>query len=381
MPRTYDLVLFGASGFTGRRAAARLAERMPAGVRWAIAGRRRQPLEDLAATLSPTPDVLVADALDAEATAALAKDTRVLVSTAGPYAVLGNALVAGCAASGTHWCDITGEVPWIRDIVARHHGQARETGARIVPACGFDSIPSDLGALLTARALPQGQPIDVIGGFRLKGGLNGGTFATALHHANHRWPGPAALDAVPGAIHPPDRRTVTFDDRLASWTAPFVMAPTNTRVVRRSASLCAEDGAPWGHPFTYDEVALAKGRGRALALQWGLAAAHWASARIPALVRPWGPAPGDGPSESTIMGGHFAGIFVGTAANGASARTVFQRSGDPGNEGTTRMLAAAAIALLQGRGPGGVRTPANAFGPALADDLRADGFHIVTEVA
>lgn len=183
--RAYDVVLYGATGFVGRQTVAYFAAHAK-GLRWALAGRNREKLEAVRAAAGPqaaAAGIVVADASDSAALCALANDTRVVLSTAGPFALYGSALVAACVAARTHYVDITGETPWVRDLIDRHHAQAARDGTRIIPCCGFDSVPSDLGAWLVRQPFQEmGVPcIRVKACFSLRGGFNGGTLASALN--------------------------------------------------------------------------------------------------------------------------------------------------------------------------------------------------------
>ena len=186
--RDYDVVLYGASGFTGRQTVAYFAAHAPPSLRWAIAGRDGQRLQRVCEQVgSPmrVEDVLVADSGDQAAVDAVVRRTRVLLTTAGPFSRYGTPVVDACARFGTHYVDITGETPWVRDLIDRYHDRAAADGTRLIPCCGFDSVPSDLGAFVVARhAQASGTPVtEVRSAFRMRGGLNGGTAATALHMA------------------------------------------------------------------------------------------------------------------------------------------------------------------------------------------------------
>ena len=215
--------------------------------------------------------IIVADALDTDAMAALARRTRVVCTTAGPYAKYGSELVAACADAGTHYCDLTGEVQWMRRMIDLHHEHARSTGARIVHTCVSDSIPSDPRDVGAAAGVPRAlrrlaDSVTALYG-ATKGGLSGGTIASALRTADELAADPAlrrvlgnpyGLDPDPRAERPhaPDARSINYDKRLGVFTAPFVMAMVNSRVVRRAHALA---GFPWGAQFRYDERMSAPG--------------------------------------------------------------------------------------------------------------------------
>ena len=402
--RELDVVIYGATGFVGRQAVAYLAERS-GGLRWALAGRSRERLEAVRAAAGAAAAgaaIVVADAHDADALDALAAGTRVVASTAGPFSRYGDALVDACVARRTHYVDITGETPWVRGLIDRHHERAAREGTRIVPCCGFDSVPSDLGAALVAREVRarHGEPcVAVRACFSIRGGLNGGTLASALALFDD---GLARRAADPFLLNPPgtapdrddpdDRDPVVphRDADFGGWVAPFVMGPVNTRVVRRSAALLADDvEAGFAPGFRYREW-LRAGPGAAGALAaGGIAAASVAGgaalrlAPVRALVRRIAPAPGEGPSARTMDDGGFRCELVGRSAGGHVVRGRIAGRGDPGNRATTRFVCEAALALAGapdalpgGAGRGGVLTPATALGTVLAARLRAAGMTV-----
>ena len=252
--RDYDVVLYGASGFTGQQTVAYFAKHAPADLRWAIAGRNRDKLAALQKSLNTHADILVADGQNQAALDAIAAQTRVMLTTAGPYALYGSGLVAACVRHQTHYVDITGETVWVRELIDRHHAQAATDGTRIIPFCGFDSIPSDLGAYLMARHIQTklgAQCREVKAYFQMAGGVNGGTLATAF---NLYESGQAKTARDPFLLNPQpvtereairqnqDPTAARYDSDVNAWAAPFVMGPINTRVVRRSQALLSE----WG---------------------------------------------------------------------------------------------------------------------------------------
>ncbi len=407
MPQRFDLVLYGATGFVGRRASAYLAQRRARRkLRWAIAGRDAGKLaalrDELAAeTDSVTlPAIVEAESSDVAAVEAMAASTRVLITTAGPYALYGDAIVDACVHQGTHYADITGETTWVRRVIDRHHARATRDRTRIVPFCGFDSVPSDLGTLLLVRHIEKafGVPcVEVKAYFRLMGGFNGGTLATNAHHYETgeveagRKPfllNPSGRHSAAELLNNQDPRRAAFDETAGTWVAPFVMGPINTRVVRRSAALNAAYRTPYGPHFRYQEYtkvgppfAAAKAVALATAM-WGLDHAMENGSARTLLARVL-PKPGEGPSEATMMGGWFKTDLIGHTADGRSARVRIAYSGDPGNRATLRMLCEAGLALafdgakLPGAPQrGGVLTPATALGEALVPRLRAAGFEI-----
>lgn len=386
--KTYDLVLFGATGFTGRQTAHLLAAEAT-GLRWAIAGRSEAKLAALQAELPKGVDTLVADGRDAAAMSRLAAEARVVASTAGPFALYSDALVAACVLHKTHYCDITGETPWVRRLIDAHHAKAEAEGTRIVPMCGFDSVPSDLGAWLVADALrARGEQTGAVrAAFKMRTGMiNGGTLASTLAMAEREGPrqftDPILLHPAPLRTraererHRDDRR-IRRDPELGAVTAPFVMAAVNTRVVRRSAALLAQRGDGYGPDFTYQEFLATRSRRQAWAMAAGLGGLAALLALPPgrALLRWLGPDPGEGPSEEDIHGGYTSAVHVGEGSGGSLARAELTVHGDPANKATVRFLVSSAL-LLCGEslsGAGGVITPAVAFGGALVGDLRERG--------
>lgn len=400
--RRYDLVLYGATGFVGRLAAAYLAlhdERL----RWAVAGRDRRKLEALQArfaTAPNPPEMVVADSIDHLAVDAMAAQTRALISTAGPYALYGDAVVDACVRQRTHYADITGETVWVRRLIDRHHAQAERDGTRIVPFCGFDSIPSDLGTWLLVRHMQRalGAPAaEVRAFFRLAGGFNGGTLAS--NFARHAL-GDAARSRDPFLLDPDPRHTFAeieanldptgpyFDPHLDAWVAPFIMGPINTRVVRRSAALSAQWGDSYGDGFRYQEYTrfngpLSGAKSAAVSVAAALfdAGAGFAPTRrlLSRVLTP----PGQGPSELMMDRGWFRTDLRGRSADGRGAHAVISFQGDPGNRATLRMLCESGLLLARhadslpgAPARGGVLTPATALGDTLVPRLRAAGFRI-----
>jgi short subunit dehydrogenase-like uncharacterized protein len=393
--RRLDLIVFGATSFVGQILCRRLVERqgVDGDLRWAIAGRDPAKLERVAADTGADVERIVADAADAPALAAMARATRVVVSTVGPYALYGSDLVAAVAEAGTDYCDLTGETQWMRRMIDAHADTAAASGARIVPACGFDSVPSDLGVwFLQQRSLERfDTPCEHVA-MRVastRGGASGGTIASMLNLVEEAAADPALrrLLADPYALAPADLRTGPpqrdlnrpgNDDASGQWVAPFLMAAVNTRVVHRSHALL---GRPWAPGFTYDEAML-MGSGplgaiKAGGLSAGMAAGLGLVALGPTrrlLGRYVLPKPGQGPSPEVQRNGSFDLRFFGTTPDGRTIRTRVTGDRDPGYSGTARMLAEAAVALVHldpAEVGGGFWTPATAFGDRLVERLEA----------
>ena len=393
--REHDIVLHGATGFVGALVAAYLAGDAHADVRIALSGRSREKLERTRAELPSSAQgwpLVVADAADPTALAALAASTRVVVSTVGPYATYGLPLVEACARAGTHYADLTGEVLFVREAIDRCDALARESGARIVHSCGYDSVPSDMGVLLLHEA--AGELADVRLVATAKGGFSGGTVASmraqmdAMRHdpaARRLAADPHALSpdpaAEPAPVQPPDAGP---PGRLrdGTWTAPFIMAGYNTRIVRRSNALTDWS---YGRGLRYGEL-MGCGRGvrgaaAAGAVTAGLVgalagiSAAMTTAPTRALLDRVLPAPGSGPSAASRAAGWFRSELHAVASGGRRFRAVVAGPGDPGYAATAVMLGESALCLAEDAtgDRAGSLTPATAMGTALVERQRTAG--------
>lgn len=401
MESRYDIVLFGATSFVGKILTRRMAELHGFGssggngVRWAIAGRSKAKLDRLKDELGPAAvdlPLVIADAGDEDSLAALCEQTRVVVSTVGPYALYGEPLVRACVDSGTDYCDLTGEVQWIRRMIQLYEDRAKASGARIVHCCGFDSVPSDLGVWhLQQEAIARlGQPCQQVK-MRVKaarGGLSGGTIASLMNVIQEASSNKALRKelANPFSICPPDHRSARrqpnvkfaeFDQELESWVAPFLMAAINTRVVHRSNAL---QDAPYSTEFLYDEATMTgrglKGRAAAMAMASAMGGFALATAVKPtrwALERFVLPEPGEGPNEKSQEKGFYDLRFIGITEGGQTITTKVTGQGDPGYGSTSRILAQAAECLafdVPEDAPGGFWTPASLLDGKLLERLR-----------
>ena len=396
MQRPIDIVVFGATGFTGRLVAEHMLARHGVGrdVVWALAGRNLQRLQALREELgaSEALPLLVCSADDAGALAALATQARCVLSTVGPYQLHGEGLLAACVAAGTDYLDLCGEPAWMATMIQRHQAAAQVSGARIVFSCGFDSVPFDLGVLClqTESHRRWGVPLrDVHGLVRvMKGGFSGGTAASLMASldAMGKDPQQAASMADPFALTPgfrgppqPDPASATFDALAQAWTAPFVMAAINTKNVHRSNAL---RGHAYGRDFVYSERVLAgagtagRRRARRAAATARVQNALLGFAPTRALLRRFAlPQPGQGPGPHEREHGRFELVFVGAGPRGQLLRVVVRGDRDPGYGSTSKMVSESALCLLRdidrSTTGGGVWTPAAAMGTALIQRLQA----------
>ena len=395
-------MVYGATGFVGVLTARYLLEHAPPGTRIALGGRSQPKLEQTRASLGGTAigwPLVVADSQDRAALDAMAASTRVVATTVGPYLAHGLPLVEACAAAGTHYADLTGEVLFMRRAIDAAHDAAVASGARIVHGCGFDSIPSDLGVLLlheAAAAGGHGELLDTTLVVKaMRGGASGGTIASLRGQLDEgrRDPASAQVLADPYALSPdrtaePDRGDegdpvgVVHDPDLGGWLAPFVMGSINTRVVRRSNAL---QGHAYGRGLRYRELmsmgrsplgaaAAASVAGGMVAFQAGLSFPP--TRKLLDLVLP---SPGEGPGEAARERGYFEIDTHARTTGGARLRCEIRAQGDPGYKATAVMLGQSALSLASDgdRLPdaAGVLTPATALGTVLADRLRAAGQH------
>ena len=392
--REFDIVIWGATGFTGQLVVEYLAQTygLDGDIHWAIAGRNKRKLEDVRKSCLPAAQceqlsIIIADSNDPDSLAALVAQTRVLCSTVGPYAKYGTPVVAACAEAGTHYCDLTGEVPWMAQVIPTYQTSAEASGARIVHTCGFDSIPFDLGTWYLQQAMLERHGVTArqvkmrVG--RNRGAASGGTIASMLNMMEEarRDPTIRQLLANPYALYPqgiapgedgPDQTGPLFDADFHQWTSPFMMAVVNTRVVRRSNALL---GFPWGEDFRYSEAVLNRSRHHALraSLASGVGMIALALGPTRKLAQRFLPKPGEGPTRKQREAGHYELFFLGIHPEDRTMDLVAKITGDmdPGYGSTSKMLGEAAVCLAKDKLDvgGGFWTPASALGGKLVDRL------------
>ena len=405
MSKEFDLIVFGATGFTGRLVAEYLNDHYGAGSRvvWAMAGRNAAKLEEVRALIKAPESIplLTADASDAVALKALVARARVVITTVGPYQLHGEALALACAQAGTDYVDLCGEPGWMAQMIPRLEAPAKASGARIVFSCGFDSIPFDLGVVYLQNQAQQrfGKPFQQVRGRVrvIKGGISGGTLASGLATIERmgREPALAQTMANPFALTPgftgpsqPEGESAKFDDWAHKWTGPFMMATINTKNIHRTNAL---RGHPWGTDFTYDERMLTgagpKGERRAKKMVY--------LARIQDALLGFGPTrsllrrfalpkPGEGPDKKARENGRYEILFTGETADGQRLCASVRGDRDPGYGSTSKMIAESALCLLndpeRALAPGGVWTAGSAMGLALQRRLEEHaGLHFAIE--
>lgn len=393
--REFDVIVWGATGFTGQLVVEYLAQHYGVGrdLNWAIGGRSRDKLEQVRATHVATDQrdslqVVTADSDDGPALEAMARRTRVVCTTVGPYAQHGTPLVAACARSGTDYCDLTGEVQWMARVIPEYEDAARDSGARIVHTCGFDSVPFDMGTWFLQQTMQARHGVyarQVKGRVaQTRGGASGGTIASMLNIMEEARKDPQVrrLVADPYVLYPanaepgpdgPDQKTAVYDPDFNQWTSPFIMAGINTRVVRRSNALL---GFPWDRGFRYDEAVLNRSRAQAVSQTLAIGGGMLAMALGPtrAVARRFLPKPGEGPDRAQREAGSYELLFLGIDPEDRDRDTRVRVRGDrdPGYGSTSRMLGEAAVCLARDAPlvEGGFWTPASALGQSYLERLQ-----------
>jgi short subunit dehydrogenase-like uncharacterized protein len=365
----FDLIIHGATGFTGRLVAEHLQSRYGSGgpVKWAMSGRSADKLKAVAAEIGATVPTIVADAADPASLEAMVNRTKCVITTVGPYQLYGEPLVAACAAAGTDYLDLAGEPGWMAEMIEKYDAAAKACGARILFSCGFDSIPFELG-VFHAQTLAKkhfGHPVPHVSGRvrDMKGGLSGGTAASGRATMAAVQKNPALMQVLfnPFALTPgftgaeqPRGDKARRDELLDVEVGPFMMAMINTKNVHRSNFLM---GHPYGQDFTYDEMAI---------IQPG------AQTEFPPLEGDNVPKPGEGPSKEERETGYYDLVFVGVDKRGHQVRAAVHGDKDPGYASTSKLIAETALCLIEHREvAGGIWVPGAALGQALVDRLQA----------
>lgn len=401
MKKDFQIIVWGATGFTGQIVVEYLKNNYGNDIRWAIAGRSLEKLQSLKNKfrLINSVECLVGDSFDEESLKSITSRTDVLISTVGPYALFGKALVSACLGTKTDYCDLTGEIPFVKDSVDSYHEKAKSNEVKIVHSCGYDSIPSDIGCLLLQeKAIKNhGKPLSNVKLFilGLKGKFSGGTLVSMVNlmmeaknpEKRKIQTNPYILckDVIAGMPIQRIQSFAWYDPRIEKWTAPFIMARFNTRIVFRSNELMEYK---YGRNFMYDEgLVVGRGmkgklRGEILTIGIGImillmsvSITRWI------LKKTVFPKPGEGPSKEERMNGYFKMLLVGENENGENRTEVFiSDTNDPGYGSTAIMLAESALCLALDKdelpNEYGVITPAVAMGTKIADRLKKAGFNI-----
>lgn len=389
--RTYDIIIWGASGFTGRLVAEYLYKKYGANkeLKWAMGGRNEGKLEEVrAAVADDSVPLVIADSHDEASLDAMTKRAKVICTTVGPYAKYGAPLVAACVKNQTHYCDLAGEPPFIREMIDKHHDTAKANGVKIVHSCGFDSIPSDLGVLYA-----QEQAKKTYGEYAAKvsmrvhdfaGELSGGTYASLSNNIEMAMQNRDILKVLmhPYGLNPtveqsgpdtPGIQSVVYDETAKTWIAPFMMEAINTRIVRRSHAL---EGFPYGENFSYDEAIKGgdgeegKKKAQKIAFQAAALAARPGTPEK-AIMDERMPKPGEGPDQAAREAGYFNCHLYLSLSDGKLAKGIVTGDMDPGYGSTSKMLAESAVCLAKDDLPemAGILTPATAMGAPLVDRL------------
>ena len=390
MSKNIDIVIYGATGFTGQLCV-KYFQSLDLDIKWAIAGRNLVKLEDVASKFSTNVEILVADSDDEKALKDLCSRSKVVLSTAGPFHRYGSKLVAACIENDTHYVDITGENFWVKGLIEKHHIEAARRGIRIIPSCGFDSIPSDIGTFFAVKS--TNKPIKRVDSFHSwKGEASGGTietmFAMGDLNLGKEIRDPFLLN--PEGSYTSEQKELSSDifsisknKDLNAWSGPFIMAGANTRVVRRSEALLTQRQESYGNNFVYQEHSFHKSLGKAFssALGLGLLGLTLVSP-LRKIVRSLLRKPGEGPSLEVQENGWFDCKYLVESEDGQKSLYRMFGKGDPGYKVTSKFVAECALSLLEdpetlpgGSEYGGVLTSASGLGNILINRLKNADIH------
>ena len=383
MDKKFDIIIYGATGFTGSLGA-KYMDKYSNEFKWAIAGRDSNKLEKLQNEIPGKPEIVIADANNEQALIKLTASTKVVASYAGPFNKYSNLLVKACVETGTHYVDITGEAIWVRDLIDNYHQRCIDNKIKIIPACGYDSIPSDLGTYFTAKQVNE--PLKSIFAYHnMSGGVSGGTIESAFtmrdFKSKHKMGHPFLLN--PEGSYSKNQKLLSKDyfsikknKKLNKWVIPFVMAITNTRPVRRSAALMEAKQQSYGPDFVYNEFQMVNKYSVALITTVSLAVLGMIIVSpFRNFLRKFFPKPGTGPNEKTRNNGWYEALFVAKTTKNQEYVYRMYGKGDPGYKSTSMFLVESAISLLNNSDNGeyGVLTPATGLGDDLIIRLKDQG--------
>ncbi len=389
---SFDLILMGATGFTGRRATAYLSQHAPDTLRWGVAARNEAKLAKVAQNLGLSNEqCFVVDALNKQQVTELVQKTSIIITTVGPFSLYGEELIAACAKHGTHYFDITGEVGFIKSMTDKYEETAQKSGAILVPFSGFDSIPADLTAFLLAKKFEQPEKLSIDAYYSTHGGLNGGTIATMLNKFEsgeskqmndpHLLTGPTSQ-----RIHKSQHAGYFgYNNELKRWTAPFIMSAINSKVVYKTAALNQAAETPYADSISYAEhFSLGKWFNPIPFISTSLTVLSLAILGprkwFRTFLKKVMPAPGEGPSEESIEQGFFKLLAIARDENNNQHHLRMFFSGDPSNKATVFFLCESALCLHEHKdrfkSVSGFKTPAFLFGDLLVKRLTERGLHI-----
>ena len=390
MNKDIDIVIYGATGFTGQLCV-KYFQSQGLEIKWAIAGRNLEKLQAVSKNLAPEIEILVADSDDEAGLNDICSRSKVVLSTAGPFHRYGSKLVKACVENGSHYVDITGENFWVKGLIENHHEEALRKGIRIIPSCGFDSIPSDIGTFYAVRSLNR--PVKRVDSFHSwKGEASGGTIETMFAMGDldlgKEIRNPFLLN--PEGSYTNEQKKLSSDvlkiskqKDLSAWSGPFIMAGANTRVVRRSEALLTERQESYGNNFVYQEHAFHKSLSKALFSTMGLGLLGLILiSPLRKIVRSFLRKPGEGPSLEVQENGWFECKFLVESEDGERSLYKMFGKGDPGYKVTSKFAAECALSLLEdpqslpgGREYGGVLTSASGLGNVLIERLKNADIH------
>ena len=392
--KPFDLILFGATGFTGQRAAHYLKNHTPESFKWAIAARNPDKISALSSVLDLSDDqCFVVDNLNKERVEEVVQKAKIIITTAGPFSLYGENVIAACANSGTHYLDITGEVGFIKEMSDKYNKAAQKSGAILIPFSGFDSVPADITAFLLQKEFEQTEKLSIKSYYSISGGFNGGTIATMLNKFEtgeyKKMNNPALLlddNHTLQIYKPKDAQFFGYDKAINRWSAPFIMGAINSKVVYKTAALMKNQKKPYAGSISYSEHS-SLGRWynpvpfivvSAIVLSLTLLGPFkW----FRTLLRKVMPSPGEGPSEEQIENGYFKLFAIGRNETRQKATLKMSYPGDPGNKSTVFFLCESALCLSENldkvKSYSGFKTPVSALGDLLVKRLTQRGLKII----
>jgi short subunit dehydrogenase-like uncharacterized protein len=384
--KDFDIILIGATGFTGQRAARYLNENAPDNLNWGIAARNPEKLNNVSSEINlGSEKCFIVDTTVKEQVEAVVKQSRIIVTTVGPFSLYGEEVIAACAKFGTHYLDITGEVGFIKKMKDTYGSLAKKNGAILIPFSGFDSVPADIATFLLSREFEQPAKLDIKAYYSISGGFNGGTIATMLNKFEtgeyKKMNDPRLLlDQTGQEIHTPaSANFFGYDNKIGRWSAPFIMGAINSKVIYKSASLMHDSGKPYASSISYSEhSSLGKWYNPIPFLVVSLillsisllGPQKW----FRSFLRKIMPAPGEGPSEKQIENGYFKMRAFAKSDGGKQTTLNMSYPGDPGNKSTVFFLCESALCLAESGDKinerTGFLTPITALGKTLIERLK-----------